>query len=64
MLARVFRSKCSQCGSVDLEWMTAAQATRAGLLVAEAAEMVGVVESCWRCLMCGHCGFFGPTEVG
>jgi hypothetical protein len=60
---RQVRSSCSACGAW-IEWLSVVEARTAGLPVDEAMTHLGVIESVWRCPLCGECGFFGPTESG
>lgn len=49
-----------------MEWLSPVEARVGGMgqLLDEVEEVLGVVESVWRCPACGECGFFGPTESG
>lgn len=60
---RTVRSSCSECGSGGLVWLSPEEARVDGMPVDEATEMLGSVESVWRCGSCGEIGFFGPTET-
>lgn len=76
---RLFRSRCSVCGSDRLSWGSVGdEAARlhddgqdSAAWVGEVAQGLGMVVGpallsldVWRCGDCGELGVFGPVEVG
>lgn len=64
---RLFRSSCSDCGSVMLEWgtvfdMLARVPLEQRTELKTLAGYAGYTAEAWRCVRCGHFGVFMPAN--
>lgn len=68
-IAKMFRSRCDNCGSTKLDWFETSEATqRLGDEARRALDWLGSNDAqgavFWQCGSCGNFGALGATHLG